>query len=47
MLIVIDGGRLRILIRRSRLGLSLYAVGSHQLAAFRSGVPIGRTKLVA
>ncbi len=34
-------------IRRSRLGLSLYAVGSHQLAAFRSGVPIGRTKLVA
>ena len=34
-------------IRRSRLGLSLYAVGSNQLAAFRSGVSIGRTKLVA
>jgi ribose transport system permease protein len=34
-------------IRRSRLGLSLYAVGSNQLAAFRSGVPIGRTKLIA
>lgn len=34
-------------IRRSRLGLSLYAVGSHQLAAFRSGVSVGRTKIVA
>jgi ribose transport system permease protein len=34
-------------IRRSRLGLSLYAVGSNQLAAFRSGVSIGRTKVVA
>jgi ribose transport system permease protein len=34
-------------IRRSRLGLSLYAVGSNQLAAFRSGVSIGRTKLIA
>ena len=34
-------------ISRSRLGLSLYAVGSNQLAAFRSGVPIGRTKIVA
>jgi ribose transport system permease protein len=34
-------------VRRSRLGLSIYAVGSNQLAAFRSGVPIGRTKLAA
>jgi ribose transport system permease protein len=34
-------------ISRSRLGLSLYAVGSNQLAAFRSGVSIGRTKLIA
>jgi ribose transport system permease protein len=34
-------------IRRSRLGLSLYAVGSNQLAAFRSGVSIGRTKVIA
>jgi ribose transport system permease protein len=34
-------------IRRSRFGLSLYAVGSNQLAAFRSGVSIGRTKVVA
>ncbi len=33
--------------RRSRLGLSVYAIGSNQLAAFRSGVPVGRTKVVA
>jgi ribose transport system permease protein len=34
-------------IQRSRLGLSIYAVGSSQLAAFRSGVSVGRTKLLA
>lgn len=34
-------------IRRSRLGLSFYAVGSNQLAAFRSGVSVGRTKFLA
>jgi ribose transport system permease protein len=34
-------------VRRSRLGLSIYAVGSNQLAAFRSGVSVGRTKITA
>ena len=34
-------------VSRSRLGLSLYAVGSDQLAAFRSGVSVGRTKLLS
>jgi ribose transport system permease protein len=34
-------------IKRSRMGLSLYATGSNSLAAFRSGVSIGRTKLIA
>lgn len=34
-------------VRRSRLGLSLYAVGSNQLAAFRSGISLGRTKILA
>jgi ribose transport system permease protein len=34
-------------VSRSRLGLSFYAVGSNQLAAFRSGVSVGRTKLLA
>ena len=31
-------------LRRSRLGLSIYAIGSSELAAFRSGVPVARTK---
>jgi ribose transport system permease protein len=34
-------------LRRSRVGLALYAVGSNQLAAFRSGVSVGRTKVLA
>jgi ribose transport system permease protein len=34
-------------IRRSRLGLRLYAIGSDPLAAFRSGVPVGQTRIVA
>ena len=34
-------------ISRSRLGLSTYAIGSSRLAAFRSGVPVGRTKILA
>jgi ribose transport system permease protein len=34
-------------VRRSRLGLSMYAIGGNQLAAFRSGVSVGRTKLFA
>jgi ribose transport system permease protein len=34
-------------LRRSRLGLSIYAIGSHRLAAFRSGVAVNRTRIVA
>jgi ribose transport system permease protein len=34
-------------ISRSRMGLSIYAIGSNRLAAFRSGIPVGRTKLFA
>jgi ribose transport system permease protein len=34
-------------LRRSRLGLSIFAVGSHQVAALRSGVNIKRTKIAA
>ena len=34
-------------LRRSRLGLSIYAVGSDRLAAFRSGVDVPRTKIAA
>jgi len=34
-------------IQRSRLGLWMYAIGSNQLAAYRSGVSVGRTKIMA
>ncbi len=34
-------------VRRSKLGLSIYAVGSDPLAAFRSGVSLGRTRIAA
>jgi ribose transport system permease protein len=34
-------------LRRSRIGLSFYAVGSDKLAALRSGVDVGRTKIIA
>lgn len=34
-------------LQRSRLGISIYAIGSNRLAAFRSGVPVGRTKILA
>lgn len=34
-------------LKRSKLGLSIYAVGSDELAAYRSGVAVGRTKIVA
>jgi ribose transport system permease protein len=36
-----------IAIRRSKMGLQIYAIGSDKLAAFRSGVSVGRTKIVA
>ncbi len=34
-------------LRRSRLGLSIYAIGSNKLAAFRSGVAVGPTKVAS
>lgn len=34
-------------LRRSKAGLSIYAVGSDESAAFRSGVPVARTKILA
>ncbi|TIM51323.1 MAG: ABC transporter permease, partial [Mesorhizobium sp.] len=34
-------------LKRSKLGLSIYAIGSSELAAFRSGVPVARTKIIA
>ncbi|MGR3723840.1 ABC transporter permease [Abyssibius alkaniclasticus] len=34
-------------LRRSRLGLSIYAIGSDELAAYRSGIAIGWTRIAA
>ena len=34
-------------LTRSKLGLSFYAVGSDRLAAFRSGISVGRSKVLA
>jgi len=34
-------------LSRSRLGLSIYAIGSNRLAAFRSGVAVDRTRFLA
>jgi len=34
-------------IRRAKLGLSIYAIGSDELAAFRSGINVGWTKVAA
>ncbi|HET7703603.1 MAG TPA: ABC transporter permease [Candidatus Limnocylindrales bacterium] len=45
--LVVAVGIVWIPLRRSRTGISLYAIGSDRLAAFRSGVPVGRTKILA
>lgn len=34
-------------LKRSKLGLSIYAIGSDELAAYRSGVSVGRTRIAA
>lgn len=34
-------------IRRSRMGLMIYAVGSDKLAAYRSGIPVGAVRILA
>ena len=34
-------------LSRSRAGLSIYAIGSNRLAAFRSGIPVSRTRFLA
>jgi ribose transport system permease protein len=34
-------------LRRSTVGLSMFAIGSHRLAAFRSGVAVAPTKIAA
>jgi ribose transport system permease protein len=47
VVLIVCLGVIWIPLRRSRLGLSLYAVGSSELAAFRSGVSVAWTKIAA
>ena len=47
IILLVGLGAVFIPLRRSRLGLALYAVGSNRLAAFRSGVPVNRTRIAA
>ena len=47
ILVVICLGIVWVPLHRSRLGLSIYAIGSSSLAAFRSGVGVARTKITS
>jgi len=47
ILLVVAVAVIWVPVRRSRLGLLIYAIGSDRTAAFRSGVNIGRSRVVA
>jgi ribose transport system permease protein len=47
VLLVLSLAILWIPVRRSKVGLLIYAVGSDRVAAFRSGVNIGRSRFLA
>ena len=47
VLLLVAVGAIWIPLRRSKLGLQLYAIGSDRVAAFRSGVNIDRTRFAA
>lgn len=47
LLLIITLGVVWIPLRRSRVGRWIYAIGSDRQAAFRSGVPVDRTKIAA
>jgi ribose transport system permease protein len=47
VIVLLIVGLIWIPLLRSRLGLSLYAIGSDKVAAFRSGVSVGRTKIAS
>jgi ribose transport system permease protein len=47
VLLLLCLGVVWIPLQRSRLGLSIYAIGSSEIAALRSGVPVARTKIIA
>ena len=47
LLLIVSLGMVWIPLKRARLSLWMYAVGSDRLAAFRSGVPVDRTRVAA
>lgn len=47
LILIITVGIVWIPLRRSTLGLGIYAVGSDRQAAFRSGVPVLRSRILA
>jgi len=47
ILLVITLAAVWVPVRRSRLGRWIYAIGSNRQAAFRSGVPVNRTKIAS
>jgi ribose transport system permease protein len=47
VLLIVAVGLVWIPLKRSHLGLSLYAIGSDKLAAHRSGVSVNRTKVAS
>jgi ribose transport system permease protein len=47
LLVIVTLGVVWIPLRRSRLGLWIYAIGSNKQAAFRSGVPVDRAKIAS
>ena len=47
VVLVVCAAAIWVPLRRSKLGLAIYAVGSDPMAAFRSGVAVGRTRVAA
>jgi ribose transport system permease protein len=47
IILVLTVGVVWLPLRRSRPGLAMYAVGSNQVAAFRSGIGVGRIRVLA
>jgi ribose transport system permease protein len=47
IILVVAIGIVWVPLSRSRLGLSIYAIGSNSLAAFRSGVAVDLTRIIA
>lgn len=47
VVLLVTVGAVWLPLQRAKVGLSMYAIGSDALAAFRSGVDVGRTRVAA